>query len=163
MILELSSPCWHLIKPLFTLLFLYYLSDPMFNQMKSNSQALGADIQFGALNKVISYLFYVLPRINKSQHIMYSNISHSSLTCKMQSIATSDINLSAAIAASQALVFQKDSQPTLASTSAGRENWGETNMADASPRTDTSTDDTEDKNQRVIFYFHNTVYSASWI
>ncbi|KAH1257981.1 TGACG-sequence-specific DNA-binding protein TGA-2.1 [Glycine soja] len=91
--------------------------NPMFNQMKSNSQALGADIQFGALNK-------------------------------MQSIATSDINLSAAIAASQALVFQKDSQPTLASTSAGRENWGETNMADASPRTDTSTDDTEDKNQR---------------
>ncbi|KHN30362.1 TGACG-sequence-specific DNA-binding protein TGA-2.1 [Glycine soja] len=89
--------------------------NPMFNQMKSNSQALGADIQFGALNK---------------------------------SIATSDINLSAAIAASQALVFQKDSQPTLASTSAGRENWGETNMADASPRTDTSTDDTEDKNQR---------------
>ncbi|KAH1069732.1 hypothetical protein GLYMA_03G127600v4 [Glycine max] len=72
--------------------------NPMFNQMKSNSQALGADIQFGALNK--------------------------------------------------ALVFQKDSQPTLASTSAGRENWGETNMADASPRTDTSTDDTEDKNQR---------------
>ena len=91
--------------------------NPMFNQMKSNSQALGADIQFGALNK-------------------------------MQSIATSDINLSAAIAGSQALVLQKDSQPTLASTSAGRENWGETNLADASPRTDTSTDDTEDKNQR---------------
>ncbi|KAH1194572.1 TGACG-sequence-specific DNA-binding protein TGA-2.1 [Glycine max] len=67
--------------------------NPMFNQMKSNSQALGADIQF-------------------------------------------------------ALVLQKDSQPTLASTSAGRENWGETNLADASPRTDTSTDDTEDKNQR---------------
>jgi len=89
--------------------------NPMFNQMKSNSQALGADIQFGALNK---------------------------------SIATSDINLSAAIAGSQALVLQKDSQPTLASTSAGRENWGETNLADASPRTDTSTDDTEDKNQR---------------
>ncbi|KAL2952546.1 hypothetical protein AAZX31_19G116900 [Glycine max] len=93
--------------------------NPMFNQMKSNSQALGADIQFGALNK-------------------------------MQSIATSDINLSAAIAGSQALVLQKDSQPTLASTSAGRENWGETNLADASPRTDTSTDDTEDKNQRTL-------------
>ncbi|KAL2952544.1 hypothetical protein AAZX31_19G116900 [Glycine max] len=91
--------------------------NPMFNQMKSNSQALGADIQFGALNK---------------------------------SIATSDINLSAAIAGSQALVLQKDSQPTLASTSAGRENWGETNLADASPRTDTSTDDTEDKNQRTL-------------
>ncbi|XP_020211222.1 transcription factor TGA2.3 [Cajanus cajan] len=92
--------------------------NPVFNQMKSNSQALGADIQFGALNK---------------------------------SIATSDINLSAAIGGSQPLPLQilKDSQPTLASTSAGnRENWGETNMADASPRTDTSTDDTEDKNPR---------------
>ncbi|XP_027349240.1 transcription factor TGA2.3-like isoform X4 [Abrus precatorius] len=74
--------------------------NPVFNQMKSNSQALGADIQFGALNK--------------------------------------------------ALPLQKDSQPTLALTSAGhRENWGESNMADASPRTDTSTDDTDDKNQIV--------------
>ncbi|KAB5573013.1 hypothetical protein DKX38_000207 [Salix brachista] len=33
------------------------------------------------------------------------------------------------------------------------ENWGETNMADASPRTDISTDaDTDDKNQRVLFF-----------
>ncbi|KAL9331489.1 hypothetical protein ACSQ67_001099 [Phaseolus vulgaris] len=90
--------------------------NPVFSQMKSNSQALGAVIQFGALNKV-------------------------------QSIVTSDINLSAAIAGSQTLALQKDAQPTLASTSGHRENWGETNMADASPRTDTSTDDTEDKNQ----------------
>ncbi|KAL1351151.1 hypothetical protein HN51_015107 [Arachis hypogaea] len=91
--------------------------NPLFNQLqlKSNSQALGADVQFGALSK---------------------------------SIANSDINISAAIAGSQTLSLQKDSQPNLASTSAGhRENWGESNMADASPRTDTSTDDTEDKNQ----------------
>ncbi|MED6171219.1 TGACG-sequence-specific DNA-binding protein TGA-2.1, variant 2 [Stylosanthes scabra] len=91
--------------------------NPLFNQlqMKSNSQALGADVQFGALSK---------------------------------SIANSDINLSAAITGSQTLPLQKDLQPNLASTSAGhRENWGESNMADASPRTDTSTDDTEDKNQ----------------
>ncbi|KAK7286684.1 hypothetical protein RJT34_21865 [Clitoria ternatea] len=89
--------------------------NPVFNQMKSNSQALGADIQFGALNK---------------------------------SVATSDINLSATIAGSQALVSHRDSQPGLALTSAGHhENWGETNMADGSPRTDTSTDDTDDKNQ----------------
>lgn len=32
------------------------------------------------------------------------------------------------------------------------ENWGESSMADRSPRTDTSTDaDPEDKNQRVIY------------
>ncbi|XP_004493401.1 transcription factor TGA2.3-like [Cicer arietinum] len=89
--------------------------NPVFNQMKSNSQALGADIQFGALSK---------------------------------SIANSDINLSAAIAGSQTLQLQRDSQPNLASTSGGhRENWGESNMADGSP--DTSTDDTEDKNRML--------------
>ncbi|AES81211.1 putative transcription factor bZIP family [Medicago truncatula] len=87
--------------------------NPVFNQMKANSQALGADIQFGALSK---------------------------------SIANSDINLSAAIAGSQTLQLQKDAMPNLASTSGGhRENWGESNMAEGSA--DTSTDDTEDKNQ----------------
>ncbi|XP_058749207.1 transcription factor TGA2.3-like isoform X3 [Vicia villosa] len=70
--------------------------NPVFNQMKANSQALGADIQFGALSKTLQQ--------------------------------------------------QKDLQPNLASTSGGhRENWGESNMGDGSP--DTSTDDTEDKNQ----------------
>lgn len=45
------------------------------------------------------------------------------------------------------LSLEGDSQPNLASTSGGhRENWAESSMADASPRTDTSTDDTEDKN-----------------
>ncbi|KAF7804006.1 transcription factor TGA2.3 isoform X1 [Senna tora] len=91
--------------------------NPLFSQMKSNSQALG-DVQFGALSK-------------------------------MQSIASSDMNLSAAIAGSQTLPLQKDSQTNLASTSAAhRENWGESNIADGSPMTDTSTDDTDDKNQR---------------
>ncbi|KAI4348601.1 hypothetical protein L6164_009308 [Bauhinia variegata] len=89
--------------------------NPVFSQMKSNGQAVGADVQFGNLNK---------------------------------SIATSDINLFAATVESQTLALQKDSLANLASTSSGRENWGETNMADASPRTDTSTDDTDDKNQK---------------
>ncbi|KAK2416627.1 TGACG-sequence-specific DNA-binding protein TGA-2.1 [Trifolium repens] len=82
--------------------------NPVFNQMKSNNQALGADIQFGALSKAI---------------------------------ANSDT-----IGGSQTLQLQKESQPNLASTSGGhRENWGESNVADGSA--DTSTDDTEDKNQ----------------
>jgi transcription factor TGA len=82
--------------------------NPVFNQMKSNSQALGADIQFGALSKAI---------------------------------ANADT-----IGGSQTLQLQKESQPNLASTSGGhRENWGESNVADGSA--DTSTDDTEDKNQ----------------
>lgn len=53
---------------------------------------------------------------------------------------------------SQALTIQKEPQLNIASGSGShRENWGESNMADASPRTDTSTDvDTDDKNQRVM-------------
>ncbi|CBI30127.3 hypothetical protein VitviT2T_012714 [Vitis vinifera] len=45
---------------------------------------------------------------------------------------------------------QKELQQNIASVSGShRENWGESNMADASPRTDTSTDvDTDEKNQR---------------
>ncbi len=60
---------------------------------------------------------------------------------------------------SQALSLQNEPQSILVSTSGGllvstsgghRENWGESTMAEASPRTDTSTDDTDDKNQRVM-------------
>lgn len=48
---------------------------------------------------------------------------------------------------SKTLAPEKESQGNLPSSSGGaRENWGETNMADGSPRADTSTDDTEDKN-----------------
>lgn len=85
--------------------------NPLYNQVKSNSQSLGNDVQFGALNK---------------------------------HLGPSEINLSAFVG-SQALQLPKDSQINLASAS--RENWGESSMAEASPRTDTSTDDTDDKNQ----------------
>ncbi|GMY19506.1 transcription factor TGA2.3-like isoform X2, partial [Fagus crenata] len=69
---------------------------PLYNQMKSSSQALGTEVQFTTLNKALS--------------------------------------------------LQKEPQSNLVSTSGGhRENWGESTVAKASPRTDTSTDD---KNQR---------------
>jgi hypothetical protein len=49
------------------------------------------------------------------------------------------------------LQLRKESQANLVSTSGGhRENWGESTMAEASPMTDTSDDDTDDKNQRVM-------------
>jgi transcription factor TGA len=61
------------------------------------------------------------------------------------------MNLSAAITGSHMLQLRKEPQANLVSTSGGhRENWGESTMAEASPRTDTSTDDTDDKNQRVM-------------
>ncbi|CAI9099610.1 OLC1v1036459C1 [Oldenlandia corymbosa var. corymbosa] len=52
--------------------------------------------------------------------------------------------------APQTIQLQKGSQPNIVSASgAHHENWGESNMADSSSRTDTSTDaDGEDKNQR---------------
>ncbi|GMH20200.1 hypothetical protein Nepgr_022041 [Nepenthes gracilis] len=51
---------------------------------------------------------------------------------------------------SQTIPPQQESQMNIVSVSAGHhENWGDSNMADASPRTDTSMDENiEDKNQR---------------
>ncbi|XP_030520284.1 transcription factor TGA2.3-like isoform X2 [Rhodamnia argentea] len=73
--------------------------NPVFNQMKSSAQGLGADVQFGSLNKTLS--------------------------------------------------MHREAQSNLVSIpGAHRENWGDSTMADSSPRTDTSTDDTGDKNQR---------------
>lgn len=64
---------------------------------------------------------------------------------------------------SQALTIQKEPQLNIASGSGShRENWGESNMADASPRTDTSTDvDTDDKNQRVMSLTFIVQYPAA--
>ncbi|KAK9283238.1 hypothetical protein L1049_011474 [Liquidambar formosana] len=61
-----------------------------------------------------------------------------------------DINPSAPRVESQRLPLQKGQQSNLVSIPSGNlENWGESTMADASPRTDISTDvDTDDKNQR---------------
>ncbi|KAH7548591.1 hypothetical protein JRO89_XS14G0175900 [Xanthoceras sorbifolium] len=60
------------------------------------------------------------------------------------------INPSSIQVESPSLPLEKGQQPNLVSVSSGNtENWGESNMADASPRTDISTDaDTDEKNQR---------------
>ena len=59
----------------------------------------------------------------------------------------------------------KGQQSTLVSIpSASVENWGESAMADASPRTDISTDvDTDDKVQRVISLSLSLSLSTSYI
>ncbi|KAK8621177.1 hypothetical protein V6N13_067618 [Hibiscus sabdariffa] len=67
---------------------------------------------------------------------------------RMCDIACTNNSLSATIVGSQAKHF-KTIQPNLVSTSSCQENWGVGfDMADASPRTDSSTDDTDEKNQR---------------
>ncbi|XP_010245498.1 PREDICTED: transcription factor TGA2.2-like isoform X2 [Nelumbo nucifera] len=67
-----------------------------------------------------------------------------------KSLISSEIAPSTARVGAQRLASQKG-QPNLVSVSTGHfENWGESSMADASPRTDTSTDvDTDDKNQKM--------------
>ncbi|XP_030463640.1 transcription factor TGA2.3-like isoform X3 [Syzygium oleosum] len=92
--------------------------NPVFNQIKSNSRALGTDIQVRALNK---------------------------------SVVASETDQSSTASASQRIPLQKESQRNLVSIPGGHsENWGDSNMADTSPRTETSTDDTDDRNQREL-------------
>uniref|UniRef100_A0A7N2M380 Uncharacterized protein n=1 Tax=Quercus lobata TaxID=97700 RepID=A0A7N2M380_QUELO len=84
--------------------------------MKSSSQALSTEVQFATLNKGNYFNF-----INRYKSICcYSGVSD--------------------------IITTKEAQLNLVSTSGGHhENWGESTVAEASPRTDTSTDD---KNQR---------------
>lgn len=67
-----------------------------------------------------------------------------------KSPTTFNINRSSIQVESQSLPLVKGQPLNLVSVSSGNtENWGDSNMADASPRTDISTDaDTDDKNQR---------------
>eukprot|EP00268_Persea_americana_P034262 TRINITY_DN3392_c0_g1_i15.p1 TRINITY_DN3392_c0_g1~~TRINITY_DN3392_c0_g1_i15.p1 ORF type:complete len:470 (-),score=111.47 TRINITY_DN3392_c0_g1_i15:403-1812(-) len=67
-----------------------------------------------------------------------------------KTLNSSGIAPSVAGVGSQRLPQQKSQQSNLAALSGGRfENWGESTMAETSPRTDTSTDvDTDDKNHR---------------
>ncbi|KAL8493778.1 hypothetical protein ACS0TY_024807 [Phlomoides rotata] len=67
-----------------------------------------------------------------------------------KNFASNNTNFSAALMGSQAVQMQKGPQLNLVSTSgAQHENWGESNMAESSSRTDTSTDmDPDDKHQK---------------
>ncbi|GMH28324.1 hypothetical protein Nepgr_030167 [Nepenthes gracilis] len=71
--------------------------------------------------------------------------------------------LQSAVLGSQDIPPQNKSQTNLISISAGhRANWGDSSAADASPRTDTSTDEsTEDKNQRVLERGQSVAMAAS--
>ncbi|KAI3421569.1 BZIP domain-containing protein [Psidium guajava] len=92
-------------------------TDPTFNQIKSNGQALGTHSQVRAVNK---------------------------------SVLASETDQSSAASASQRIALQKESHLNLVSIPGGHsENWGDSNMADTSPRTETSTDDTDDRNQML--------------
>ncbi|KAG1365513.1 putative Transcription factor HBP-1b(c1) [Cocos nucifera] len=68
-----------------------------------------------------------------------------------KALPSTDISPASARVGPLTIPQHKGQQPNLVSSSSGHiENWGESTMADTSPRTDTSTDvDTDDKNQRL--------------
>lgn len=147
--LSSSLVCW--LQMLTYILFMFLgVLDSVFYQMKTGNQAVGTDVQFGTLSKVNLWpsLHFIILRLMKFE---VTNFSFLSVSLWDQTLASSDINLSSHIVGSQSMPLQKEPQSNLISVSSGhRENWGESNMAEASPITDTSTDDTEDKNQRVM-------------
>ncbi|KAF6155393.1 hypothetical protein GIB67_019919 [Kingdonia uniflora] len=69
-----------------------------------------------------------------------------------KSLVSSDIILTPTGIESHTFASQKGQKPNIVSLSSGNfENWGDSTMADGSPRTDTSTDvDTDDKNQQTL-------------
>uniref|UniRef100_A0A5B7CEK0 Putative transcription factor HBP-1b(C38)-like isoform X3 n=1 Tax=Davidia involucrata TaxID=16924 RepID=A0A5B7CEK0_DAVIN len=129
----------------------------------SNPIGTGGDVthssrisDFGALEQSLGFRIGDAADISRNAVPNPTNSSSQAVGSDLQfstfnkSLASFNSNLSVAIAGSQTLQLQKGPQPNLVSVSGGhRENWGESSMADASPRTDTSTDvDTDDKNQR---------------
>lgn len=72
--------------------------------------------------------------------------------CTWQQLASTDITPAGTRVGTVALGQQRVQQPNIVSLpSVPFENWGESTMADVSPRTDTSDADTDEKNQAVIF------------
>lgn len=110
-----------------------------------NSNSIGAEANslrssrisdFGTLEQTLG--FRIEDAVNLSRNPIFNQIKANG-----QPLAA-DMNMSASAVGSQGFPLSN-----LASASgAQRENWGETNMADASHSADTSTDDTDDKNQR---------------
>ncbi|XP_077241562.1 transcription factor TGA2.3-like isoform X2 [Tasmannia lanceolata] len=111
---------------------------------------------FGALEQSIG--FYPEDAVDLSRNPVFNSKSSDQVVTSdplqfskfSKSLASPDIAPSTTSAGPQRLTTQKGQQPNLVSLASGHfENWGESKMADTSPRTDTSTDvDTDDRNQR---------------
>lgn len=129
---------------------------PVFSQ-SMNTQSVGPDLQSGVFNKVLSL------HLRLVSHLRMLSVFNILFLFFVQTFAPANTNFSAGILGSQQVQLQKGTQPNLLSTSSGQhENWGESNMAESSSRTDTSTDvDPDDRNQKV-FQFLSTV-SPSYI
>ncbi|KAJ4720397.1 Transcription factor like [Melia azedarach] len=112
---------------------------------------------FGAFEQSVGFPIGDAVNLTGNTVVNSTKASGQAITSDPLHIVTSDksptafnINPSTVQVESQRLPLEKNQQSNLVSISSGNtENWGESNMADASPRTDISTDaDTDDKNQR---------------
>ncbi|KAL3533540.1 hypothetical protein ACH5RR_007061 [Cinchona calisaya] len=103
---------------------------------------------FGVLEQYLGFRIGDGANVNRSP-VVNLGVTGAATVADIQSGKPTNSNLPLAIPVTP-IQFQKGSQPNLVSVSGARhENWGESNMADSSSHTDTSTDaDGEDKNQR---------------
>ncbi|OAY53364.1 hypothetical protein MANES_04G157200v8 [Manihot esculenta] len=121
---------------------------------------------FGLFEQSVAFHFEDVVDLSTNTVFNSAKASSQEVSSDPLNIGTSDklttslnINPSAAQVESQRLPPEKKQQLNLVSISSGNtENWGESNMADASPRTDISTDgDTDDKNPRFAYGQSNAV------
>lgn len=117
-----------------------------------NSQTMSPDLLSSAFNKVTITAFEHLYLFTSYDLELLSFFDILYPIEYAQSRASTSTNFAAAFPGSPAVQLQKGSQPNLVSASgAQHENWGESNMADSSSHTETSTDvDPDDKNPKVI-------------
>ncbi|KAL2228157.1 transcription factor TGA2.2 [Sesamum indicum] len=128
------------------------VSNPMSKEVNATQSSRISD--FGVLEQYLG--FRVGDAANVSRNPVFApTVNSQTMSTDLQSgvfnksLAATNGNISAAFLGSQAVQLQKGSDLNVVmATGAQHENWGESNMADSSSRTDTSTDvDPEDKNQ----------------
>lgn len=141
---------------------MFFFVDPS----KSSSEAIASDsLQFGAFSKVSWSLSCVSSDAIALQALVMSTYRRNlvwSIVLIQQKPASADLTSEARIGS--ATFSQKGQKLSLLPLSRGQfENWGESSMADNSPRTDTSTDvETDDRNQRVILCSFVIILSLVW-
>ncbi|XP_074320569.1 transcription factor TGA2.3-like [Silene latifolia] len=112
----------------------YPISNPIGTE--GNNVGSSRTSEFGALEQSLG--FRIEDDVDLSRNPLFSSFKSSGLT------GVPDLQFGNF---DKALTGERGSHPNLAFVSGGnRENWGESNMADASPRSDSSSEDTEDKN-----------------
>lgn len=126
---------------------------PVSNSMAEGNSNPSRLSDFGVLEQYLGFRIGDSSNLNRSP-VFNPSVPTAATGTDVQSGTfnkTTNSNLPTNNLVSQTIQLQKGSKPNLGIVSSGHnENWGESNMADSSSRTDTSTDvDGEDKIQRI--------------